>query len=82
MIESLASLEKLVVQLRQKKQEATKLRKKAEKQLNEVRSTERRSSSGLNSIDKKIESEREDVSDVSDNSYSKNLSIRKHWKIS
>ncbi len=61
----MVSLEKLVVQLRQKKQEATKLRKKAEKQLHEVRSVERRSSSGLNSIDKKIETEREDVSDVS-----------------
>ena len=35
MIELLASLEKLVVQLRQKKNEATKLRKKTEKQLKE-----------------------------------------------
>jgi hypothetical protein len=61
----LASLEKLVIQLRQKKQEATKLKKRAEKQLKEVRSAERRSTSGLNSIDKKIELEREDVSDVS-----------------
>jgi len=60
------SLEKLVVQLRQKKQEATKLRKKAEKELKEVRSIERRSSSGLNSIDRKIEYEREDVSDTSE----------------
>ena len=62
----MASLEKLVVQLRQKKQEATNLRKKAEKQLKQVRSVERRSSSGLNSIDRKIESQREDVSDTSD----------------
>ena len=61
----MASLEKLVIQLRQKKQEATKLRKRAEKQLKEVRSAERRSTSGLNTIDKKIETEREDVSDVS-----------------
>ncbi len=60
------SLEKLVVQLRKNKQEATKLRVKAEKQLKEIRSTERRSSSGLNSIERKIESEREDVSDTSD----------------
>ena len=65
MIESLASIEKLVVQLRQKKQEATNLRKKTEKQFKEVRSTERRSSSGLNSIDKKIHSEREDISEIS-----------------
>ena len=62
----MASLERLVIQLRQKKQEATKLKKKAEKQLKENRSIERRSSSGLNSIDRKIESEREDVSDTSD----------------
>jgi len=61
-----ASLEKLVVQLRQKKHEASKLRLKAEKQLKEIRSVERRSSSGLHSIDRKIESEREDVSDTSD----------------
>ena len=65
MIELLASLEKIVVELRQKKSEATKLRKKAEEQLKQVRSTGRRSVSGLNSIDKKIESEQEDVSDVS-----------------
>ncbi len=62
----MASLEKLVVKLRQKKQEATKLRQKAEKQLKETLSIERRSSSGLNSIDRKIESEREDVSDTSE----------------
>ena len=53
----MASLEKLVVQLRQRKQDATKLRKRAEKQLKEVLSTERRSASGLHSIDKKIELE-------------------------
>ncbi len=62
----MASLERVVVQLRQKKQDATKLRKKAEKQLNKIRTVERRSSSGLHSIDRKIESEREDVSDTSD----------------
>ena len=64
MIELLASLEKLVLTLRQKKNVATKLRKKVEKQLNQVRSTERRSISGLHSIDKKIESERESISDA------------------
>ncbi len=61
----LASLEKLMITLRQKKQVATNLRKKAERQLQQVRSIERRSSSGLNSIDRKIESEKEDVTDVS-----------------
>ena len=61
----LVSLEKLVVKLRQKKQQATSLRKKSERQLQQLRSLERRSSSGLNSIDRKIESEKEDVTDVS-----------------
>ena len=65
MINLLTSLEKLVIQLRQKKQEATKLKKRAEKQLKEVRSIERRSTSGLHSIEKKMELEREDVGDVS-----------------
>ena len=63
--QSLASLEKLVIKLRQKKQQATTLRKKSERQLQQVRSVERRSSSGLNSIDRKIESEKEDATDVS-----------------
>ena len=66
MIQLLASLEKLVIQLRQKKQEATKLRKKAEEQVKEVPfCCEKRSSSGLQSLDKKIEFEREESSDVS-----------------
>jgi chromosome segregation ATPase len=61
----MASLEKLVIQLRQKKQEATKLRKRAEDQVKEFRSAEKRSLSGLQSIDKKIESEKEESTDVS-----------------
>ena len=61
----LVSLEKLVVQLRQKKQEATKLRKKAEDLVKESRSAEKRSMSGLQAVDKKIESQREESSDVS-----------------
>jgi len=65
MIDLLASLENIVIQLRKKKQEATKLRQKAENQVNEFRSAEKRSSSGLHTIDKKIESEREESGDVS-----------------
>ena len=65
MIQLLASLEKLVIQLRQKKQEATKLRKKAEEQVKEFRTAEKRSVSGLHSLDKKIETEKEESSDVS-----------------
>ena len=62
----MVSLEKVVVQLRQKKQDATNLRKKAEKQLKEIRSVQRRSSSGLHSKDRKLESKREDVCATSD----------------
>ena len=54
----MASLEKLVLKLRKRKQEASKLRLKTERQLKELRSTEKRSSSGLVSLDRKIESER------------------------
>jgi len=61
----LVSLEKLVIQLRQKKQEASKLRQKAENQINEFRMAEKRSASGLHTIDKKIEFEREESGDVS-----------------
>jgi len=71
----MASLEKLVVQLQQRKQDATKLRKRAEKQLKDVRSAERRSTSGLHSIDKKIELEREDVTDVSGTLNQKNSQL-------
>ncbi|MDH3396175.1 MAG: ATPase V, partial [Nitrosopumilus sp.] len=65
MTKLLASLEKLIIQLRQKKQDAAKLRQKTEIQIKEASSAERRSSSGLQSIDKKIESEREESSGVS-----------------
>ncbi len=75
MIQSLASLEKLVIQLRQKKQEATKLRQKAENQVKQLRSAEKRSSSGLQTIDKKIESEREESTDVS------NVLLRKNAQL-
>ena len=61
--------------LRKKKQEATKLRNKAEKQLQEFRSIERRFSSSLNTIDKKIESEKEDATDVSETLTQKNAQI-------
>ncbi len=65
MVLLLASLERLVIQLRKKKQEATNLRKKAKNNVKEFRSAERRSSLGLQSLDKKIQSEREEFSDVS-----------------
>ena len=71
----MASLEKLVLTLRKRKQEASKLRLKTERQLKELRSTERRSFSGLVSLDRKIESEREDSSDVSDILTQKNAQL-------
>ena len=71
----MVSLEKLVIQLRQKKQEATKLRQKAENQVKEFSSAEKRSSSGLQTIDKKIESEREESSGVSDVLLRKNAQL-------
>ena len=68
-------LEKLVTKLRKRKQEATRLKNKAEKQLQEFRSIERRSSSSLNTIDKKIESEKEDATDVTETLTQKNAQI-------
>ena len=53
------------LRLEKEAKEKEDIRKKAEKELHDVRSAERRSKSGLTSIDKKIESEREDASDVS-----------------
>ncbi len=61
----MASLENLAIKLHKEKQEATKLKKKAEIRIKEFQSAERRSSSSLNSIEKKIESEREESSNVS-----------------
>jgi len=61
----LTSLEKLVVQLRQKKQDATKTRQKTEEELKSARASEKRSLSGLQTVDKKIDSEREASADVS-----------------
>ena len=61
------SLEQTVIQLRQKKKEATQSKQNAEDELRKLQSIEKRSSTGLHNVDKKIESEKEDVSDVSDN---------------
>ena len=61
----MASLEKIVIELRQKKKEATKLKQKAEEELKQLQSAEKRSATGLQKMIKKIESEKEDVSDVS-----------------
>ena len=61
----LASLENQVNDLRKQKQIIIKERKKIEQQLKNLRSTEKRSSSSLVSVDKKIELERENISEIS-----------------
>jgi len=71
----LTSLEKTVIELRQKKKEATKLKQNAENELKQLQSTEKRSTTGLHTIDKKIETEKEDVSDVSDTLTRKNAQL-------
>ena len=69
------SLEQTVIQLRQKKKEAIQSKQNAENELRLLRSIEKRSSTGLHNVDKKIESEKEDVSDVSDNLARKNAQV-------
>ena len=71
----LTSLEKTVIELRQKKKEATKLKQNAENELKQLQSTEKRSTTGLHTIDKKIETEKEDVLDVSDTLTRKNAQL-------
>ncbi len=65
LINLLVSLEKLVIQLLQKKQEESKLCQKDKNQVKEFRTAEKHSSSGLHTIDKKIEIRRKESGDVS-----------------
>ena len=69
------SLEQTVIQLRQKKKAAIQAKQNAENELRLLQSIEKRSSTGLHNVDKKIESEKEDVSDVSDNLARKNAQV-------
>jgi hypothetical protein len=59
-----ASLAKLVDKLKQQKLEAAKIRRKSEKMLKEAKSLNRRSSSGLHTIEKKIEDTREKMGEI------------------
>ncbi len=61
----MGTLQKTVIRLQAKKQEASKIRRQTEKQLKNAKSTLRRSKSGLASADRRIESAREELSDVS-----------------
>ena len=69
------SLEQTVIQLRQKKKAAIQAKQNAENELRLLQSIEKRSSTGLDNVDKKIESEKENVSDVSDNLARKNAQV-------
>jgi hypothetical protein len=60
----LASLSKLADKLKQLKIEATKIRRRNEKLLKEAKSLNRRSSSGLHTLERKLEGTREKMGDI------------------
>jgi len=62
----LSSLVRIATNLKEKKHEVSKLRRKSERELKNVRSLSRRSTSGLATVERKIESSRVQLSDVSD----------------
>lgn len=60
----MASLDKLAKQLKQQKLEASKLRRRSESQLKQVVSVARKSSSGLNSLEKRLEGSKEKLGEI------------------
>lgn len=60
----MASLDKLAKQLKQQKLEASKLRRRSENQLKQVVSVARKSSSGLNSLSKRLEGSKEKLGEI------------------
>lgn len=60
----MASLSKLADKLKQQKIEASKARRKSEKMLKEAKSLNRRSSSGLHTLERKLEDTREKMGDI------------------
>jgi len=64
-LEALASLIKLAEKLKQQKKEASKIRRRTENQLKEAVQLGRRSSSGLSSLQKRIEGSREVLEEIS-----------------
>ncbi|MFY9300404.1 MAG: ATPase V [Candidatus Nitrosotenuis sp.] len=60
----MASLSKLADKLKQQKIEATKIRRKNERLLKEAKSLTRRSSSGLHTLERKLEDTREKMGDI------------------
>ncbi|MGQ0376188.1 MAG: ATPase V [Nitrososphaerota archaeon] len=61
----MTSLSKLANKLQKKKIEATKLRKQSEKKFDQVRKLSRKSSSGLSSLQRRLENTHEKLDDVS-----------------
>ncbi|HET8720052.1 MAG TPA: hypothetical protein VFM64_03555, partial [Candidatus Nitrosotenuis sp.] len=60
----MASLTKLAEKLKQQKVEASKARRRTEKELQEAKSLARRSTSGLHSVQKKLEDKREKLGEI------------------
>jgi chromosome segregation ATPase len=60
----LASLSKLAERLKQQKIETAKLRRQSERRLEQAKSLARRSSSGLHTLEKKLEDTREHLGDI------------------
>jgi len=63
---SMSSLARLAEKLQGKKSEVTKLKRKTEREFKKAEFLQKRSASGLVSIEKRVESAREHLSDVSD----------------
>ena len=61
----MGSLSKLATKLQGKKDEVSKLRRKSQRELEKAKSIRRRSASGLASVERKLESAREQLTDVS-----------------
>lgn len=60
----MASIEKVVAKLKQQKLEASKLRRQSQRKLKEAKSLARRSSSGLHSVQRRLEDTREKLGEI------------------
>ncbi|MCG3779301.1 MAG: Polyhydroxyalkanoic acid synthase [Nitrosopumilus sp.] len=68
-------LEKTILEMRKKRNQATKLKQNAENQLKQLQFAEKRSATGLQKMIKQIEYEKENISDVSENLTRKNAQV-------
>ena len=62
----MGSLTKLATKLEQRKKQVSQLKRKSERELKKAQLIHRKSASGLASVEKKLETAREELSDVSD----------------